>query len=187
MPLYVGTSTITVRQRLTMPSAAVSESINDRSGPTSSQSVLTSGTLRLGALQVLPRGQAINTLTVASATQAAVAPTNQWFCLVRQADLSVLVKTVDDLATAWAATALKSLATASTYTPTTDELAYMGVLVVAGTTPSLVVTAGATAAVLALAPSLGGNSTAALTTPASLGATAGAPAASALNFWGYTS
>lgn len=152
-----------------------------------SQSVLTSGTLRLVGELVLPKGQAINGITIVSGAQAAVTPANQWFCLVAQTGLGVLRKTTDDLTTPWAAGTPKPLALASSYTPAADESVYLGIVVVAGTPPSIVGWSVGFSTVAGIAPVLGGNSTTGLTNPASLGATAATPTAASQMFWGFVS
>lgn len=140
----------------------------------------TSGTLRLVGGAVIPAGVTVSNIRFYSATTAAVTPTNQWFCLVRQSDLSVLAKTQDDTTNAWTANTAKtlSLATASggtgVYTPTVETAVYVGIMVAAGTRPSLVGYTLVTGDVSTATPQFGGDSTAALTNPASLGATAAA-------------
>lgn len=177
---------MSLQQRSAMPTGAISESGVGRYNAMSSQAALTSGTLRLGGLLVLPKGTAVNTVTITGGSTAAVTPTNQWFCLVRQSDLSVLAKTADDLTTAWGTSVNKTLTLAAPYTPTADELVYLGVLVVAGTVPTLVGWS-VNQTVMAIAPIACGNSTTGLTTPASLGATAAAITASPLSHYGYVS
>lgn len=173
---------MTEQQRLLMPAGAISESGVGRAAGLGNQAILTTGTLRLGAPQVLPAGRTISTITIASATQAAVTPTNQWFCLVRSSDLAVLAKTADDLTTAWSTNAVKTLTLAAAFTPVVNELVWLGVLVAAATTPSLQGWSATNATA-----QLGGNSTTGLTTPGSLGASAVSPTPSAGTFYGYTS
>lgn len=136
-------------------------------------SPLASGSLQCVAGAVIPAGMAINTISLYSGTTAVSVPLNQWFCLL---DMSrnVLVKSVDDTTTAWAANAKKGLALASTFTPTVNTAVYVCVNVVATAVPSLtgISSAGAGSLINQSAPSLGGTSTAGLTDPASLGATA---------------
>jgi hypothetical protein len=138
--------------------------------------VLSTGRLSLVAGLVIPAGKAINTLTAFSGTTAPVLPTNQWFCLTDMAR-NVLVKTVDDGTTAWAANSEKGLATATTWTPTVDTPVYFGIMVAATTTvPSLsgLASAAASIAVNGKVPIISGLSSTGLTNPASLGATAAA-------------
>jgi hypothetical protein len=130
--------------------------------------------LRLAGGTVLPGGRAVTSVSVRSGTTALSAGTNQWFCLIDQS-LNVLAKTVDDTSVAWAANAAKTLNLSSVYTPANTIAAYVGVVVVATTPPSLLRTGGgANGNTLDQTPKMGGTSTAGLTNPASLGATAGA-------------
>lgn len=176
-----------LQQRAVLPTGAISEGGVGRNAALASQSLLTSGTLRLGSLMVLPAGVAVNTIRCESSNTAAVTPTNQWFCLVRVSDLAVLRKTADDLTTAWAAFASKSLTLSSAYTPSTDELVWVGVMVAAGTIPTLYGWTVVNSGLGSLAPAVGGNSTTGLTTPASLGAAATTPGASGLSFYSLVS
>lgn len=121
---------------------------------------------------MLQRGRAISSITFVSAGQAAVTPTNQWFCLVDQS-LNVLAKTADDTSTAWSTNAPKTLAISGGYTPTTDLAVYLGIVVAAGTVPTLIAV-GVSTTVGGLTPMISATSTTGLTNPASLGATAGA-------------
>lgn len=176
-----------LQQRSAMPTAAAGEGGVGRAATMSSQAALTTATLRLGSMLVLPKSVAVNTITLHSGSTAASVPLNQWFCLVRVSDLAVLMKTADDTTAAWGTNAIKTLTLSSAYTPTTDELVYIGVLVVATTVPTLAGWSCLNATLAAVAPIFAGNSTAALTNPASLGGTAGAITASAASFYGYVS
>lgn len=130
----------------------------------------TSGRLCLTGLTV-PRGT-ISSISFLSGGTPAATPTNQWFCLVDQ-NLNVLAKTVDNTTTAWAANTVKTLALSALYEVVTDMQVYVGIVVVAGTMPSLNATASSSITT-GLAPVFSGNSTTGLTNPASLGATAAA-------------
>lgn len=179
---------LSLQQSLMMPTGAIAEVGMGRCTAMTSQAVLTSGTLRLCGLMVLPKGRPINTITMYAGSTAAITPTHQWFALVRVSDLAVLAKTANDLTTPWAGGAAKALTTAAPYTPADHELAWAAVLVVAGTVPTMIGWSVGVAAVVSAPPVLCGNSTAGLTTPASLGATAAAPSAGALTAsWGYVS
>lgn len=133
------------------------------------QAFLASGALRLVGGVVIPAGRAVNSITFVS-NAAAVSPTNQWFCLVDQS-LNVIAKTSDDTTTAWAASSAKTLNLTSTYTPSSEIAVYCGIVVVAGTVPSLTGVSGSSV-LNGLAPAFTVTSTSGLTTPASLGATA---------------
>lgn len=184
MPLY-GTVVLSSLQRLAMPTGAIGEAGIGRFTGIASTSVLNSGVLRVGAMQMLPAGATVTNIVVAGGTVAAISPTNQWFSIIRVSDRSVLAKTVDDTTTAWGASTNKSLALSAPFTPTADELVYIGLVVAAGTVPTLM---GWTipASVTAIAPVTCGNSTSGLTDPASLGATAGAITAGQVSFYAYT-
>lgn len=178
---------MSLQQRLAMPTGALTEVGVGRYNAMSSQAVLTSGTLRLSGMCVLPKDRVVASITIPSGSTAAVTPTNQWFCLVRVNDLAVLRKTTDDTTTAWGAGSNKTLSLSSSYTPAGDELVYLGVLVVAGTVPTIVGWS-INQSVTFIAPITCGNSTTGLTTPASLGATAAVIGSSApLSHYGYVS
>lgn len=178
---------MSLQQRLAMPTGALTEVGVGRYNAMSSQAVLTSGTLRLSGMCVLPKDRVVASITIPSGSTAAVTPTNQWFCLVRVSDLAVLRKTTDDTTTAWGAGSNKTLSLSSSYTPAGDELVYLGVLVVAGTVPTIVGWS-INQSVTFIAPITCGNSTTGLTTPASLGATAAVIGSSApLSHYGYVS
>lgn len=178
---------ISFQQRAAMPAGAITEAGVGRYNAMSSQAVLTSGTLRLGGMCVLPKDVAIASITIPSGSTAAVGPTSQWFCLVRVSDLAVLRKTADDTTTAWGSGVNKTLSLSSTYTPAADELVYLGILVVAGTVPTILGWS-INQSVTFIAPITCGNSTTGLTNPASLGGSALAVGASApLSHYGYVS
>lgn len=163
-----------LRNQAWMPTGAICETFG-RDNYTYPISPVISGWLGLAGGMLIPAGVTVTNVTFVSATQAAVTPTNWWFCLVDQA-LNVLRKTADQTTTAWAASTAKTLALASTYTPTVDTAVYAGVCVVAGTVPNfegIFATSGGNAH-MAIAPVISGWSTTGLTTPASLGATAAA-------------
>jgi hypothetical protein len=87
--------------------------------------------------------------------------------------LNVLAKTADDTTTAWNLNTTKTLAISGGYTPTTDLPVYLGIMVAATTVPTLV-QVGISTVIGGLTPMIAATSTTGLTTPASLGATAGA-------------
>lgn len=130
---------------------------------------LTSGRLMLYAIELPP--EKISSITFTSLV-GLTGGENQWFCLVDTA-LNVLGKTADDGATAWSANAEKTLALSAPYTPGARMAAYVGIMVKAATPPTLVGYA-ANANASFRAPAVVALSTASLTNPASLGATAAA-------------
>lgn len=166
-------------------------------GPYSRHEVGWANTVRLVSAQLflmciyLPAGLVVTNIVWRSATTGAGTPLNQWFCLTDSA-FTVLVKTADDGATAWAANANKSLACSAAYTVVTTGLYFLGIMVKATTPPTLWCNAvsgiGVALGPSTLAPVWGGQSTAALTNPASLGATAATPTIDATGQpWGYVS
>ena len=146
--------------------------------------VLTSGRLSLGAIW-LPAGTNISSISFFSATSAANAPTNQLFGLFNSSR-NLLMSSVNDTTTAWAANSLKTLALTSTFTTTYSGLHYLGIMVTATGVPTL---KGNTARVggqlQASVPSMGGTSNTGLTT--ALPATANAPGTVTTSFWGCVS
>lgn len=169
-----------VRNQAWMPSAAICETF-PRDNRGDACTVSSTGVLYLCGGLLIPAGVTVTNCTFISSSTAAGTPTNWWFVLVDQA-LNVLRKTADQTTTAWAANTVKTLAYATTFTPSVDTPVYAGYMVKATVVPSFVgsvVSAGGSAHA-ALAPMLSGQSTSALTTPASLGATAAAMSVSDL-------
>jgi peptidoglycan/xylan/chitin deacetylase (PgdA/CDA1 family) len=167
---------IVAAQPLTKAKAQLPRNAIDETVPryqVTGSSTPTSGTLRLCGSVLLPAGVPVKSITFVSDATALSAGTHQWFSLVRQSDLAVLAKTVNDTSTAWAVNVPKTLALSATYTPQEDTLAYVGVLIVATTPPALVATS-TKSQLVGMPPYLGGQSTTGLTDPASLGATAAA-------------
>lgn len=167
-----------------LPTGAIAETLPFRIA--GAAMTLTSGTMFLVGGVVVPAFRTVTSVTFISNSVASVTPANQWFCLVRLSDSAVLAKTVDDTTTAWAANTTKTLALSSTYTPTTDTAVYLGIVHVAATPvnlTSLAVHAGSAT----VAPAMAGTSTASLTNPASLGASATAPTGSSVRPWAYIS
>lgn len=157
----------------TMPSGALAVTYDRRASPDNDMSGITGGTLRLTAV-VLKAGVVVNSVSWLSGGTAGATLTHQWFCLTDSARL-VLGKTADATNAAWAARTVKTLALTAPYTTTYEGLHYIGVLVTGTTVPStLGRLAAGTGVVYALPPILTGLSTAGLTTPASLGASAAA-------------
>lgn len=162
-----------LRNQAWMPSGAISETFpRDNRGDTAV--VTSTGLLYLAGGLLIPANQTVTNVTFVSSGTAAGTPTHWWFCLVDQA-LNVLAKTADQTTTAWAANTAKTLALSAPYTPTVDTPVYAGFLMTATTVISMVasVTSAGGTGHTALTPTLMGQSTGGLTTPASLGATAG--------------
>lgn len=176
-----------------VPAGAIDQSIPDRLGATG-VFVLTSGTLYLVGGIVIPGGRAVSSISFMSGSTAAVTPTNQWCCLVDKS-LNVLATTVDDTVNAWAANTTKTFTLATTlggatpggtYTPAATMEIYAGLMVAAATPPN-VKAVGGNANLNAIGPVNSGTSSIGLTTPASLGATAGAITAVASQVFAWVS
>lgn len=144
---------------------------------------LVSGQLILSGGFVIPAGATVNTITVFSGSTAAVAPTNQWIALLDQ-NLTVLRKSADKTSEAWPSLTYKTFTLSSPLSVSVDTAVYASIVVVAGTPNSLrgCNTSGSISSAL---PRLSGSSTTGLTNPASLGATAAAPAALGPIFYGF--
>lgn len=146
-----------------LPASGLAESIS-RHIIGASSFAPTSGTLYLFALRE-PLLAGVTYTSISFVSQAgAVAPTNQWFCLVNKSTLAVIRATVDDTTTAWGAISIKTLALSSTYTPTADVEAYVGIMQAAGT-PATMRQTTLQAGVAALTPLICGSSDTGLTTP----------------------
>jgi hypothetical protein len=163
------------RRRLWLPGGAISETM-PRSDVVSGAVPLASGTLLLAGGAVLPKGKPVSRVAFVSGTTLRTPGTNEWFCIVRQSDLTVLAVTVDELAAALAANTLRELALAVPYTPTDDTAVYLGMVSVGGTPPSLagVVLNNAAIAGALTTPPLCGTSSTGLTTPVAVGSTVAA-------------
>jgi hypothetical protein len=187
-PAPGGTPAAERKRALWLPTGAIDQTIPRAAALGNSLAGGASGVMRLvGGDLVLPAGVPINTVTVMAGGTAAAGATHCWFCLVRQSDLAVLAKTVDDTtATPVPASTPKSLSLASTFTPGADTSAYIGIVVVATTLPTWI-GANTIAVVNNIAPAAAGNSTTGLTDPTSLGATVAAPSGGGGIPWGWVS
>jgi hypothetical protein len=156
------------RQRLArLPAAAIDETLDRRLAATITITLQVSGRLNVLGSVFIPAGQPVSSITCVSGSTAMVGPTHQWFGLVRVSDLSILGTTVDDTSTAWATNATKTLAMSSTYTPAADTLAYVVLLITAGTMPTVTGYPGSTI-LTGITPKLvGSSSKTGLTDPAS--------------------
>lgn len=184
MPLYPRPTL----DRLTgwLPTGALQSTFpGDRTNTTASSGLLSTGRLTLAGGIVLQAGQTVSSITFAAGGTGAGTPTNQWFCLVDK-NLNVLAKTADDTTTAWNLNATKTLAISGGYTPTTTIAVYAGIMVAATTVPTLI-QVGISTVVGGITPMIAATSTTGLTTPASLGATAGALTALAGLAYAYVS
>ena len=171
-----------------MPTGALAQTAS-RTAVALATHTLTSGTLRLVGI-FLPSSLLVTSISFLSGTTALAAGTNQLFGIFDDAAGSssgvaraLLRGTADDGAAAWAASTVKTLALTTPYSTPRAGMFYLGVLVVAGTTPTLAGTTGQ-AAVYGLAPVLAGASTAAIT---ALPDPAGAPTAATIIAYAYVS
>jgi hypothetical protein len=163
-------SALDVRMRLKRLSWAPTNTIDEtttRITALSSQPALTSGTLTVFGGIVIPNGATVTNITLASAGTGAGTPTNQWFCLIKADDLTILGKTNDDTTTAWALNSRKTLTLTTPYVASADVPVYVGVCVVASTPNNL---SGVTSQLGSggASPIVCGTANTGLTTPASL-------------------
>lgn len=140
---------------------------------------INTGQLQLSAVP-LPKGAPVGHLQYPSASTAAVTPAHWWFALFDQ-NLNMLAVTADQLTAAWAASTYQSLAVATTaagaatsFTTTYTGLYYIGIMMAAATTVSLVGGGHAAPTVIAQTPVLNGLSTGSLTAPPAFPFQAGA-------------
>jgi hypothetical protein len=157
-----------------IPTAAAAQS-TARNSSLSSNSILSSGRESV-VLVWLNAGQVVTSITFMSGTQALVAGTNQWFSLRTSARV-LLKTTADDTNTAWTSNTLKTLTlSGGTYTVLTSGFYYVGIMVAAGTPPSLISSNSANGSAVGIVPILTGNdaTNTGLTTPATAPATSAA-------------
>lgn len=145
-----------------------------RNNTFSSTGALTSGTLQCVGGVLLKPNVRYTSITAISGSQAAVAPTAQWFAAIRLSDRAVLAKTADDTNVAWPAFTKKTLAISGGFVVEDYTAVYLAILMAAGTPINLFGLIPSGASPTSDAPILCGSSTAALTTPGTLGATAAA-------------
>lgn len=166
-----GLDAINGRINALRPDNVLSESA-PRNGPSwANTAVLSSGRISAVAIPVW-EGMVITTIGFMSATQALVAGTNQWFCLI-DSSRNILKNTNDDTSTAWNASSAKELNLTSTYTvPANTRFLYVGIMVAGGTVPSL---AGYTAlaSVLKMTTRIRGDMSTGNTSVITVGNTAG--------------
>lgn len=130
--------------------------------------VSVSGVLALWAID-LPVQLRLTAISFWSGTTALAAGANQWFGIFDRNRFPLML-TADDGATAWAATTRKTLTLAAPLLTPYAGLYYLGILVVAGTVPTIfAVNPSLNVGARAEDPSPGGASTVGLTTPASCG------------------
>ena len=181
IPIVIGHGITPVLNRRYLISGALAETFDRNLCDEVNTSVLSSGRLSGQAIW-LEAGMTISSISFCSATTAAGTPTNQLFGLF-DSSRNLLMSSVNNTTTAWAANSIKTLALTSTFTTTYSGLHYLGIMVTATTVPTL---KGNTAKVggqlQAAAPSMGGTSNTGLTT--ALPATANAFGTVTTSFWG---
>ncbi|MEU9134583.1 right-handed parallel beta-helix repeat-containing protein [Streptomyces sp. NPDC048404] len=130
----------------------------------------TSGMLYLVPIW-LPKGLVISNITFISGSTAAVTPTNWWFTLHNSSKVA-LARTADQTTTAWAANTVMTKAiaqttagTASSYTTTYAGLHYLGVMIKATTTPTLISEGSMPDVVAQVSPGFGGTDSGLSTPP----------------------
>lgn len=121
------------RNRSQIPTGALQETIP--ANLTNSNKSLASGTIVAQGIHLIA-GLTISSISFASASQAAVAPTVQVFGLYDSA-LARLRVTADDTSTAWGSNTVKTLNLTSSFVTTYTGLHYLAILVVAGTPPNI--------------------------------------------------
>lgn len=141
-----------------------------RSSQMNQGTTISSGTLRLTAVS-LWEGATVGHISYCSASTAASGPTHWWFGLYDN-NLNQLAVTADQGTNSWASNNYKSLAVAtvasgaaSSFTTTYTGLYYSGVMVAAGTVPTLVGTLHLNGSLLNQSPLWQGTSDTGLTTP----------------------
>lgn len=154
------------------PTGAIAESCARNSRVGEGLSVLSSGRLQLVAIPLVA-GQVVNSLSFLSSGTAAGTSTHVWFALYSPARALLAVTNDDTAASPWAINTVKTMNLTTPYTVTATGLYYMGVVVVAGTVPTLQGMSG-TSTATGIAPIITGQSSTGLTDPASAPATAAA-------------
>jgi hypothetical protein len=145
-----------------LPAGAIAQNMPWGIPPVATLTLLSTGRLGVVGGITLPAGVPVSSITFASGSTALVTGTHQWFALYDVATRALLRQTVNDGATAWAATTRKTLALTSSYTPSVDTPVWVGIMVAAATVPTL--TGIATQSSLnGLTPLLGGISNTGLT------------------------
>lgn len=173
-------SALALRDIFLRPNLILGETIT-RSAMLNSSVAITSGTLFLTAVPLLS-GVSVGHLKFYN-NGAAVSPTHWWFALF-DSSLNMLAVTADRTSTAWNANTPTSLAiatiasgAATSFTTTYTGLYYVGIMMAAGTTVTLIGGGHAASGVIGDTPVLAGASTASLTTPPSFPSQATAIAA----------
>jgi hypothetical protein len=169
------------------PSGATAETIF-REIANSASSALVSGTLYVRAIG-LPKGLAVNNLTMYTNSSAKTGGSHGWYVLL-DSGLVVRAVTADqtDAATVWGTINTGYTLPTNAYTTTYDGQYYVGVMVAATGMPNITSRAGPLASINAAPPVLAGVSSAGQTTPPSTGTTMAAVTSNTgYHFYCYTS
>lgn len=142
------------------PTAAIGETVPRSVANLNASISLTSGTLFLVGVDI-PIGQTVTSITWRSGGTGITGGTHGWSALF-DSGRNVLRQSTDDTSVAWSSGSLKTFTLSSTFTTTYSGLHYIGVMIAAGTPPTLTGINTQTN-VEALAPVLTGTSDAGLT------------------------
>lgn len=176
-----------IKTNTLIPTNAIAQAFDRRAASsTTGTAALTSGRLSMYAVY-LTAGTVVTSASFLSGGTAAVTPTHQWFALF---DSSRVLRKVtnDDTTTAWAANTVKTLTFAGgTYTVPSDGLYYLGIMVEAGTVPSLLGMIGSSV-LAAIPPIVQGSADTGMSNPPTVGSfTAAALTASSTRPYWYLS
>lgn len=141
----------------------------------------TSGRLYLYGLH-FEAGDVVSNLIFHSATTAMGTPTNHWAGLFTSARVA-LALSADKLDEAWAANSDKTFALSAAQTISTSGLHYVGLMVAAGTVPTLNGVLASNAAVNGVPPILAAFADSGLTSPPALPFTAASLTATTVYAW----
>lgn len=123
------------QDRRLAPTDTIAETMPRSNTPLANTAALTSGTVRLDAIQ-LQEGDVVTSISYLSATTALDTATVQLFGLYDK-NLARLAQSADATSAAWAANTVKTLTMATPYTVLTDDYYYLAILVAASTVPTL--------------------------------------------------
>jgi hypothetical protein len=146
-----------VNDLILAPSGAVFESIGPRTSFSATAQTLTSGTLRLIAVNIAA-GKTVTSISFRSGGTGATTPTAWWFALYDSAR-ALLSQTADQTTTAWAASTTKTLALGAAQTVTTTGLFYVAIMMTAATPCNVLGLNSSSAGLVGLTPILNGNTT----------------------------
>lgn len=152
-----------------LPAGAIAQAYSRWLGAANLTGVLTSQRLNLYGVY-LGKGRTVSSITFYAGTTALASGVHQFFGLY-DSSLGLLGTSANDTSTAWASNTPKTLDLTSPFVTTYEGMHYVGILVQAGTMPTLLGFNSGNTNTIGIAPILGGESTGSLT---SLPATAGA-------------